>query len=317
MLQILSLVAPVFGLIALGFLAARSGYMSEGAGRVVIELGYKIVMPAALFRAMLSIDAVPVSPLALAAAYTLAVAVIWVLTTAGAGLLLRRPTADGPAFAMATTFGNGAMLGYPIIIAAFGAEATTPLAILLMCDCAILWLIGTMHMELVRDGSRGLRVGAIVGVLWDVARNPLIIGLAGGALCRGTGFSLPPVPAKLLGLMADAGVPVALMGLGLSLAAYRIRGEGAAMTFILLIKLLVAPAVALAVALLLGLPALWIGALVAYLAMPVGANAFLFASRYDRAVAPVSGAVAASTPIAVVTVTLVLALLKAEGGIGP
>jgi predicted permease len=47
--------------------------------------------------------------------------------------------------------------------------------------------------------------------------------------------------------------------------------------------------------------------------MPVGANAFLFASRYERAVASVSAAVAISTAISVFTVTAMLAFLKSSG----
>jgi len=45
-------------------------------------------------------------------------------------------------------------------------------------------------------------------------------------------------------------------------------------------------------------------------AMPVGANAYLFASRYDRAVGSTSAAVAASTAFAVVTVSVTLYLLR-------
>ncbi|MEZ5854564.1 MAG: hypothetical protein R3D67_07355 [Hyphomicrobiaceae bacterium] len=65
------------------------------------------------------------------------------------------------------------------------------------------------------------------------------------------------------------------------------------------------------------LPRVWAGALVIYVAMPVGANAFVYAARYDRAVAAVSGAVALSTMVSVVTVTLALAYLKQRGIIVP
>jgi predicted permease len=48
--------------------------------------------------------------------------------------------------------------------------------------------------------------------------------------------------------------------------------------------------------------------------MPVGANAFLFATRYERAVNSVSAAIAASTMIAVVTTAVILYFLRSMAG---
>jgi predicted permease len=317
MLHVLALVAPVFGLIAVGFVVARTRFMSEGAGRVLTELGFKIAIPVLLFRAMLDVGEVAASPVRLALTYFVTVVAIWLLTALAARLLLDRPAADRPALAMATTFGNGVMLGFPLIVAAFGPQAQTPLAILAVCDTIILWLIGTLHMAMVRNEGERPGAAAFAAVLADVARNPLLIALISGAVLRWSGLTLAMLPlpaAKLLELVAQAGVPVSLMGIGMSLAAYRIAGELSATALILVFKLLITPLAGFAVATwLMGLPPLWAGVLTLFLAMPVGANAFLFASRYDRAVASVSASVALSTIVAVFTVTLVIAALHGHG----
>lgn len=317
MLQILSFIAPIFGLIAVGFIAAKSRYMSEGAGRAVSELGFKVAVPALLFRAMLGIGEVAVSPFRLAATYLACVVVVWAMTALAARALLARPPADRPVFGMAVTFGNGVMLGFPVIVSAFGPEAATPLAILAVCDSIILWLIGTLHMEIALREQGRFDLKAFADVLRDVGRNPLVVALVSGAVCRFFGLTLqelPQVPARLIELIAQAGVPVSLIGIGMSLAGYRIRGELSAMALIMGVKLLVTPMVGLILATsVFGLPPLWAGVITVFLAMPVGANAFLFASRYDRAVAPVSASVALSTVLAVVTVTVVLITLQAQG----
>jgi hypothetical protein len=314
MLQILSLIAPVFGLIAVGYAAASTRYTSDGAAKVVIEIAYKVVLPALLFRSMLAIGELPVSPLLLLAAYASCVLAAWMLTTLVSLLLLRRPAKDAPALAMAGTFGNGLMLGFPIVLTTFGPEAATPMAILATCDSVILWLTGTLHMEIVRRTGGGGGFKVVAGVLGDVARNPLIVALAAGALCRSAEVQLPAIPSRLLDLMAGAATPMALIGLGMSLAAYRIAGETPALAAILIVKMILAPLIGLALAVpVFGLPTLWAGVLVAFLAMPVGANAFLFASRYERAIAPVSAAVAVSTVVSVLTITLTLSLLEAQG----
>jgi malonate transporter and related proteins len=56
-----------------------------------------------------------------------------------------------------------------------------------------------------------------------------------------------------------------------------------------------------------------VAVLVMHCAMPVGANPFLFATRYDRSPATISAAIVASTLVAVVTVSALLAALGAGG----
>ena len=52
---------------------------------------------------------------------------------------------------------------------------------------------------------------------------------------------------------------------------------------------------------LVGLPHLWIEVAVLIAAMPTGANAYLFAQRYETAIPAVSGAIAIGTAFALLT----------------
>lgn len=49
--------------------------------------------------------------------------------------------------------------------------------------------------------------------------------------------------------------------------------------------------------------------LILFAALPGGVNAYLFASRYNVAVGPVSGAIAIGTGLAIVTTSLLLSVL--------
>ena len=51
MLAVFSLVAPIFGLIGLGLLTAKIQWLDASAGRILAQFGYKVAMPALLFRA--------------------------------------------------------------------------------------------------------------------------------------------------------------------------------------------------------------------------------------------------------------------------
>ncbi|MBN9277743.1 MAG: AEC family transporter [Hyphomicrobium sp.] len=314
MLAIITLVAPVFGLIAIGWGAARIRYVPEAAGPLLSEFAYKLLLPALLFRAMATMAPPAQSPWLLAGTYATAVLLVWLTATLATLILLRRPAADAPAIAFATTFGNGLMLGIPLILSAFGPEAATPVAILVTCDSILLWMLGTLHMELALRGFGGGSLMQVARTVLHLVRNPIIAAVIIGTLWRWSGLVLPGVVDKLITLLAGAAIPVSRTALGMSLARYEIKGQTPTLLLITVLKLVAFPAVVLWLGMFVaGLTPVWAGALAVFSSMPVGANAFVFAARYERAVGSVSAAVAVTTVIAVLTVTAMLVILQALG----
>lgn len=314
MLQILLLITPIFSLIALGFLIAKSRYLVDGAARGLVDFGYKIAVPALLIRAMSSVGEVPVSPLRLLGAYGGGIIATWTVATLATHLLLRRPAVDAPSIAMGTCFGNGLMLGIPLILQAFGPAAATPIAFLVSIETAFLWMLGMTHQEVAARGLRSLSLRGVRMIAASLVRNPIVLSIIVGLSLRYAGITIPELPDKVLALLAQSAVPVSLFGLGMALAAFEIKGQWSSIAVICVLKMVVYPSIAFALAVhVFDLPALWAGALAMFAAMPVGNNAFLFASRYERAVGSVSAAVAISTPLAVLTVATVIARLQAAG----
>jgi len=312
MLAVISLIVPIFGLIGLGFIVARTGWLDANATRALSQFGYKVAVPALLFRAMSSVGAPEVSPLRLLGAYFSAITTTWIVATFATWALLRRPAVDGASIAMGSCFGNGVMLGIPLILGALGNDATAPIAVLVTVETIYLWLLATLHMEVASRGPRSISFGAIGGILRDVARNPIVGAVLLGVAWAASGLTLPALPDKLLALLAQSAIPVALFALGMSLAAYSIKGQIGTMALICTLKLAFYPMLALIFALwVFELPLLWASALFLFTSMPVGANAFVFAALYDRAVGSVSAAIAVSTAIAVVSLTIVLAIVQA------
>ncbi|HDL17271.1 MAG TPA: AEC family transporter, partial [Rhizobiales bacterium] len=80
MYDVVLIVAPVFGLIALGYGLARFGVLSEDAGKGLAEFVFSVAIPALLFRMMVTAQTPEgASPFALWGSYYAAAAVIWVL----------------------------------------------------------------------------------------------------------------------------------------------------------------------------------------------------------------------------------------------
>ena len=306
MRDVLSIVAPVFGLIALGIAIGQANYLSEGAGKILAEFGFKVAMPALLFNAAISVAPLPVSPAALIVAYFAASTLVWIAATVAGTLVLRRPAPEGPALAMASCFGNTVMLGIPVAVTAFGADAAVPAAILVSIETPLLWICAAMHAEWTSRRASGLRLRALAGIARELATNPIVMSLVLGTLFRLCGLTLPAGPARLIEILGQAAVPTALVALGLTLSTFRIRGEATALVLISALKLLLFPALVLVTTTLLSVPKVWAAVAVLFAAMPTGANAYLFAVRTERLVNAVSGAIVLTTLIAALTVSLLL-----------
>jgi malonate transporter and related proteins len=145
-----------------------------------------------------------------------------------------------------------------------------------------------------------------------LATNAIILALVAGGVWRLTGLGLHPVPDRMLEMLGDAGIPTALVALGVSLAAYSLKGSWSGMFTLIALKMILMPAIVFALARhAVTLPPLWIKVAVLFAAMPTGANAFLFAQRNDEAVPAVSGAVALGTGFAAITASVLLWLMDA------
>ncbi|MCL4766197.1 MAG: AEC family transporter [Hyphomicrobiaceae bacterium] len=312
MLAILTIVTPVFGIMLAGWLTERWRYLPEGSAKVIAQFCFNVSMPAFLFRAMQGIGDVPAAPWRFVAAFFGGIALVWIASALLARFVLRRSAADGAAISMGSCFGNGVMLGVPLALSAFGPDAAAPIGILVSLDSLILWIIATLHIEWASRRERTVPfLAALGGVVADLLRNPVVMGVVVGTLWRVGGLGVPELLDRFLALLGQAAVPSGLFALGMSLATYRIAGQLPTLTVIFAMKMLLLPAVVYVLSgPVLGLPPVWVAVAVLFAAMPVGANAFLFAAKYDRAVGSVSAAIAVSTVAAVGTASAVLYLMR-------
>src|SRR5215208_5511711 len=177
MLAVLGLITPLFGVIVLGFALGRSGYLTPGADRFLAEFGFKIAMPALLFRATSTFAPLPTSPVPLLSAYFLASATVWVVVSVLTRHVLGRPSEDAPPIAMASCFGNTVMLGIPLGLIVLGQEAATPAAILVAIETPLLWVIASLHAEWTVPGREGVSPKVLRDVGSELARNPIVLSI--------------------------------------------------------------------------------------------------------------------------------------------
>lgn len=307
MASILDTVLPVFGLIALGFIAARVRIADAATSRGLAQFVFNIAIPAFLFRTIALIEPQVLMPWGLWLAFFGGIALVWLITAAIAPLVPALAAEGGSAASMAASFGNLVMLGTPLALAHFGPPAAVPAGLILSIHAPALWFAATLHREMARAGSHVSLVALISELILGLSKNAIVLALLAGAIWRMTGFGLHPVPGAMLKMLSDASVPTALFALGLSLAGYSLKGAWSAMAVLIALKMLLLPAAVWGlVTYAVSLPPLWIKVAVLLAAIPTGANAFLFASRHDAAIPAVSGAIALGTALAAATVTALL-----------
>ena len=312
MSSVLTTILPVFGLIALGFVCARTKFIGTAAGQGLSQVVFNLAMPALLFRTVAVIDQQSLSPWPLWAALFGGIAVIWIATT-----IIARTTslveAVPASAAMGAAFGNLAMLGLPLALAHFGDRAALPVGLILSIHAPILWLAAVLHIESSGRGQLPSVLAVIRQLVSQLIRNPIVLALLLGTFWRVTGLGLHTVPDRFLEMLGEAGVPTALVALGLTLAGYSLKGQWRGIITLMTLKLLCLPvAVWLIARYVVDLDPFWTHIALMLAAMPTGANAYLFAQRYDSGTAPVSGAIAVGTALSLITLSALFLLMDAR-----
>jgi len=309
MSAILTTVVPVFVLIGLGYGAARLKLI-EGAGAVGLNrFVFLFAIPALLFRTSMKVDIGAAAPWSLWGAFFGSAGIVWVLAIlVSPKVPSLRPT-GGAAGAIAASFGNLVMMGIPLSFAHWGERAVVPAALIVAIHAPVHWFFATLRAEwsLHGGGSVGKTLKELVFAL---AKNPIVVALLLGLGWGMTGLGLHPVADKTITMLGQAGVPSALFSLGLSLASYGLKGHLRGLSTILVLKMAVFPLVAAVMAFqVFDLPHLSASIVVLFACLPPGANAYLFATRYNASIAPVSGAIGVGTFIALFSVSFVLWIL--------
>ena len=306
--HVFNALAPVIVFIGLGFAVARLGWIRSSAVKDLSNLVFLVLTPALLFRTMStvqvqSLDFAPVGVYFLAAGLVFAATLLY----EGFGTL-------GAARGLAHTFGNTIMIGIPLVGLAFGEAGLVTLFTLISVHALILLTAATVVFELASARSHARTSGAAQHALWrtvaQALRNgivhpvplPILLGLAFAQ----TGLVVPAVLDKPLQLLGQALGPMALLLVGVTLAYSTVGAYFKAALRIALVKNLVFPAVVAALGWALGLRGLPLAVMVVTGSLPVGANVFLFAHRYEVAQDEVTASVALSTALALVTLPVVL-----------
>ncbi|NIM41803.1 MAG: AEC family transporter [Hydrogenophaga sp.] len=298
---------PVFLLIALGYLAGRREWIRDSAVKDLSNLVFLLLIPALLFRTMASVH-LEVLDLRPVLAYFPVVVLVLFAIVAWRGF-----SRESVVIAMASVFSNMVMIGITLAELAYGKSALVTMLTLVSVHALILLSVGSVVLELVvaREArERGEAAPPLWATLGSVIKGTLIhpipLPILSGLLFAQSGWSLPVVIDKPLQLLGSAFGPIALVLVGVSLARTPLAGHWRPAFGVVLVKNLLLPLLVGLSAWGLGITGLPLTVMVVAAALPVGANVFLFAQRYDTAQALTIAATGLTTVMALFTLSLVM-----------
>lgn len=301
---------PTFGWVLAGMVAARVGVLPQTLNDRISKLSFNFGLPAMLFAGAAGVD---YSTLA-SASYLLAgvLGTFLVLGLSWGYSLWRGHTLpERGIFSQGAFRSNLAIMGLALCISAYG-ETGAQLAAMAVAVMTTLYNILAVWVLNVSHGTNT----SVPATLLAVIRNPLIIGIAGGAALSISGLPIPSLVDTAGSWLSAFFLPLMLICVGGAMNLSELRNSGPLAWESTAWRLLIAPALTVVIALPLGVENEALGVLFLLVATPAAASGYVMvvAARGDGVLA--ANIVVLTTVFSMLTITLGFFTLSLLGLVG-
>ncbi len=290
---------PDFALILLGASLRRVLHLGDHFWSDLEKLIYFVLFPALLFNGLIKtrIDWLAAGPLLGVALATMCAGMLLGL---GARAFRLSPMSFASQYQCAFRFNS--YIGLAVAGKLGGAEGIAAMAIVVgvMVPPANLAAVGM----LARQGET---------TVWkELARNPLVLATLAGLLANAAGFTAPPPVLGFLGRLAEAAIALGLLAVGAGLRGGNAKvgsGGAAAAAYILTVKLLAMPLVALVLIRWQGLGGVYALVALVFATLPTASSAYILAQRMGGDGPRVAWLISVSTLLGMLTMPFWLLLI--------
>ena len=302
MTSTIAALAPVFALIAVGFLLKLFVFRAESFWDPLEKLTYYVLFPALLVVSMA--QARVSGPVVLPTAGVLAATMVVILVV----LAVLRPALrmDGTAFSSVIqgSVRFNTYVGLAAAATLYGHQGTTLLAVVLALMIPLSNVVSVI--ALTRHAGAG---ASVKGTLIELATNPLILASLLGLAMSATGTPLPPFVAPVLDSLGRASLALGLLAVGAGLSLGKLASGMLPLAVSIMLKLLVSPLLAWLGCRWMGLGSLPTAIAVLFAALPPAPSAFILSRRLGGDHALMAAIITIHTIVAAVTLPVILALL--------
>lgn len=302
---ILSALLPTFALIVVGYVLRERRFLPDSFWPGAEKLTYFITFPALLFSNTAKADLGSLPLLGIATAMLGTIAICTVL------ILVARPVlkVSAPTF---SSLVQGAIrpntyIGLAVAAALLGTHGLTVTA---LCVALVVPTVNVISVLACAHLGENDRKPGVLSLLRDVAKNPLLMACVLGSLFNVLGIGLPPIIGPFLEVLGRAALPIGLLavGAGLDLSAARRAGFPVGVSSVG--KLVLSPAIAAGLCLMLGLPDIELAAVVLYAALPCSASAYVLARLMGGDAQMMASIITVHTLLAIITMPVIAILTQ-------
>ena len=290
-------ILPILLIASLGFLIQK---LLKIDPRPLSQITFYILSPALIFTILLSVDIMG-SQLLSMVGFTLAVVLLTLGISIGMSRILGLKGKHAAAFLLTATFMNAGNYGLSLNQFAFGDLG--------LALAGIYFAVSVMMTN-----SLGVYIAASGGssafqAFKGLAKVPAVYAIPLTIVIRALDIAVPSAISVPIELLSLATIPVLLLLLGMQIARAGIPRHRKTLSVSVVIKLLVAPAIALLISPIFGLEGLARDVGVLQSAMPTAVLTTIIAIEYDAEAAFVTGAVLVTTLLSPFTLTPLMAIL--------
>ncbi len=310
-LHIFSLTSPLFLLVLLGFALTRWLHWPRAAADALTQFVFAVALPALLFQTMREFATLPHVDARLLLVYFGGCLVVYALGRALARWVFGMDAESQSVLGVAGIFSNIVLLGVPMAQMTLPPAAMPAISLVLIFNSLLLWTLVSVSIEWARH--RDVSLQGFGKTARGVLLNPIVAGILLGTAFGYTGWTLPDVLGRTLALVTQSALPMSLIALGMSLAAYGIRAGARVSIGVVALKLFALPVVVYALARAARLPPNETMGVVLLAALPTGANTYLMARAFNVVEGPVASALVMSTALAAFTTPAALVIVRMLG----
>ncbi|MDR0668226.1 MAG: AEC family transporter [Prevotellaceae bacterium] len=312
----LNCVAPIFLLIALGGLLRRWGVLSRPVIETFNTVAFTVALPLLLFRDIAMSDIRQLFAPAFILYATGATVVGFALTWWLAERFMKDRTAIG-AFVQGSYRGNYAIIGLFLIINILGHSGKGALI-----TAFAIPVYNVLAVIVLSVRSKNPQPVNLWRTLWNIAKNPLILGIVAGVP-----FSVWQIPlfttpdthfvATTVESLAVIANPLALLAIGASISRSKLRADWPKAITATVIKLIISPALFTGLAFLLRRPLGFNGddllVLMIMFAVPTAVASYIMAGKMHNDEELAANIVLLTSLFSVFTLTAGIYLFKSTG----
>jgi predicted permease len=291
-------VLPVLSVAAVGY---TYGTLTDADAKSLSTVTVYVLVPALVFHSLATAEVGGKEGLRIAAAAVVLTFAMWGVSEALA-LLVSDGARNG--FVLAGTFPNTANYGIPLSVFAFPSVGRTTAILYVVGSSVMLYTVGVYIAS--RDAA-----SSSLGALGRVARIPLVYAVVAGVAANVVGVDGGGAAFDTLKLVGDSSIPLMLIVLGVRLARATPSGSLRNVALVTVVRLVVAPIVAVPVVVALGFSDPDVARVVVLeSSTPVAVTTVILAVEFGGDPDYAATAVLATTLASVVTVTFLIELLR-------